>query len=209
MWLIRLLFEPSMLFTEMQNGHCVPPLFGCFVLSLCSYTVAASTIGPHIRMDRVQALAARTGIAESILIFGLNAGQAIVTIMFLLLVALVVRQALYGLSIVVTYGSVLGVCSYAAFAREAARLVITLGTVAWCHVMHFPLTPHTGVAADGVLATWLDLPALGFLVLVAIGLSESIDGLRLPRAAMAVVISWLVAAAVAVLRGHSPYIFFR
>jgi hypothetical protein len=110
---------------------------------------------------------------------------------------------------------VLAVCAYAAYAREAARLLVTLAVVSWGRLSGVPPTSaqdlrlnaaallHEPVASRlFVLARSLDVLMFGFLALVAVGLAKAIPGLTLRRAAAATLVSWLTYVGLAVVWGR-------
>jgi uncharacterized membrane protein len=170
----------------------------------------------------VQTLVEKAGVKWLLLIFGINAARALLTVGGLLVLAFVIHQLFESARTGIGYRRILRVCAYAACLREAARLTITLGIVGLYGLMHWPLplTANLTMKASALLnehscprllyelAKSLDPLALGFLLLVAIGLSKVVARLRPMRAAMFVLFAWLILVGVAAWGGHdSSHLF--
>jgi hypothetical protein len=113
------------------------------------------------------------------------------------------------------YAVVLAICSYAAYAREAVRLIMTLVVVSWHLLARIPMAYpddfKTNAAAFMnpnaarqlfLVARSLDVLMFGFLALAIVGLWKTIPNLRLQRANEVVLVSWVIYVGLAVTLGR-------
>jgi hypothetical protein len=223
MRLIRLFSEPYEAFSELQNASWVPAFVACMALSLLSNLVVVNAIGVAVIMRRFQSDAGlKTG--GSAVFAGLYAAQTGVMLIGLLTISIVMWVVLNlrrssvpetGAETGAGYRIVFTICSYAAYARETVRLIITLVVVSWRHFSRVPLAYAGDIKTNAAaflnvntarplfnLAKSLDALMFGFLALVAIGLWKTIPNLRLQRANEVVLLSWLIYVALAVTFGR-------
>jgi hypothetical protein len=105
----------------------------------------------------------------------------------------------------VKYLVALTICSYAAYAREVLRLIITFVVVLWHHILKVPLTSGQAIQINiaaflrgpvsrplFILARSLDVLMLGFLGLITVGLWKVVPNLPIHRAASVTVVTWLI-----------------
>ncbi len=112
------------------------------------------------------------------------------------------------------YGIILTICAYAACAREAARLIITLVVVTWRHILGMPLTAGQDIKlsiADFLtapvdhrlfrLAIDMDVLMLGFIALATFLIWKMFPSLELRRAIGVTTTSWLIYIGLTVMWG--------
>ena len=201
MRLIRLFYEPSQVFTELRDAGCVPALTACIALSLLSSAIFLNAVGPEA-IARVAEVAGNPGIGGPALVLGFYLVKPILMVMGLLVTATVLWAVLRITKTGSSYRTVLAVCSYAAYAREAVKCLLTVVAVTYSHLFHTPLrsvVTDATVFLSGAgtnrlvyrLLSDLDGLTLGFLTLVTIGLWKTSHNLRLQKAAEVVSASWL------------------
>jgi hypothetical protein len=192
-------------------------------LSLLSNLVVVNAIGVAVIMGRFQS-DARLKTGGSAVFAGLYAAQTGVMLIGLLTISVVMWLVLNfrrssvaetGAETGARYRIVFTICSYAAYAREAVRLIITLVVVSWHHFSRVPLAYADDIKTNAaaflsenaarpvfLLAKSLDVLMFGFLALVGVGLWKTIPNLRLQRATEVVLLSWLIYVALAVTFGR-------
>jgi hypothetical protein len=203
MKLIRLFYEPGRVFSELQDANCVPALLALTVLSLLSNIVIVNAIGLDVIMGRAHSLHAPNKLT---LILTIYSAKTILVLLGLIVIAAVFYTVLRVVESSEQFGAVLTICSYAAYAREAARLVIALGAVSYYRLTHVKMIGASEITTSAVvflrkpassrllyyLVNSLDVLTLVFMGLVIIGLWKGVPHLRLPRAILVAAISWLV-----------------
>jgi len=223
MRLIRLFYEPYEVLSELRDASWAPAFVACIALSLLANFVVVKAIGTDVLMNRLPT-DAKSKMAEPALLVALCTSRTALMAVGLLVMSFVMWLVLNfrrssvaetGAEARARFGVVLAVCAYAAYAREAVRLIITLAAVSWHHFARVPLVYADDIKTNAAaflgpnaagplfrLARSLDALMFGFLALAIVGLWKTIPNLRLQRANEVVLVSWVIYVGLAVTLGR-------
>ena len=214
MRLVQLFYAPGRVFAELEGASYVPALIGCLILSFLSNVAIISSVGPGNILYRAESMdRLRPNMSRPAMTVTIYSIKTVLTLIGLVVIATTLYLVLRLMNRGIRYSRVLAVCSYAAYAREAVRLLISLVAVSYCYLSHARLKNSIGINAAALfsgattsrrtyyLLGCLDVLTLGFLIMVAIGLVNSVPNLRLRHSAGAVFASWVIYVGLGLLWG--------
>jgi hypothetical protein len=189
-------------FTELQAASCVPAIVALVVLSFITDIFLIRTFGSNAVMLVPNPPGTAMGSLTRELVF--YSLRAVLIVFNLLVIVTVFYALLFMIKSPALFDIVLMVCSYAAYARAAVKLVVTMGAVSYGFLSHatFVIVTNATVFLSETttpkplyfLAGLLDFPTVTFLLLVIIGLWKAVPGLRLQKSIFIVLGPWLLYA---------------
>jgi hypothetical protein len=208
MSLLKLWYRPAQVFGAMQRSSWFWPLAASAILFLMINGVLVAVVGTNTVIHTARALEPRATVLDA------NTMKRFIFIGVLMKAVLSVLGAVVGSAVVLvilrlmsasaSFSSVLGVCSYVAYAKRAVDLVLLSGLIGGAVLTQRHLPNDMSIRGNAAVflseagttpilykfAQSLDALDIGALVFAVFGLTKAVPALGVRRAALAVLSTW-------------------